>query len=826
MATSSHPNADRIPSVSQKRKTSMHDGEGRIVKHRASKACKSCRTRKVRCDVSAKGSRCTNCELDDLECVVLPSRRGQSHRTSRRDPAATTKLPPTRALVGKRTSKTGRINPIGAFDARRASPMAEDRSQVPAVVTFDEEGDNEQEPHVPASATDHASAETFEPPLTPETGMNPPPQQHSPASTWSLPSFLAPIPAHLLPEDLEFLRRKGALAIPEPDLRIEILRAYLFSVHPFMPMLDVRSVAGAVLAEDGQVSLLLFQAVMFAGLHSLQHTVVERLGFQSPKQAREVFFDRVRLLYDFNVETDNAAILQSLILMSSWYSKQSPWNERRHTWHWTGLAYDLARTMGLHREPSRRFGSDHTRRFRRRLWWSLYIRDRMIALGTRRPMRITDDEFDVSMLALDDFELDAMDSSAQVATILPSTEESTCTALMCIELVKLCVCVGRVVSSQYTTLGDRAGAPRSMMIMPRRDERGTTQLESCEKELQEWIKMLASNTRRSDDSIAWKDPRSCSEVHWAQLNITYLTVVNVLHRAQALQPDSGHRGQPSSKSKVKDAARGITRMGQDMLRQDQVRFLGLIGVTALLAACLTHMLDIGSGDEDVRDASTFRLYQSLQVLEALREIYASADSAVTFLSSVTRKAGITLPFHPTASTPAPGVTTKSSDSPSGVVKTRFHQAPLNTHVSFPGVPFDTSSEHWQKQSWADPPNNVTSTMNVSGLEALCGWRGQSANVEGLPHSSGMFESKNFVGRSSPRPDTSTRSLSTSAVRPSQGMPQNSGSGFSGFSDAVPDNASLSWNNGLDSGVDLGPMSFNYDFFSDAFGFLDSDMQWM
>lgn len=826
MANAFHPNADTVPGASLKRKTSMHDGEGRIVKHRASKACKSCRTRKVRCDVSAKGSRCTNCELDELECVVLPSRRGQSHKTSRRDPTAATKLPPIRALVDSAGSKADRIRPIGAYDARRSSPMPEDRSQVPAVVTFDEEGDNEQEPHVAASATDHASAETFEPLLTPETGTNPAAQQNSPASTWSLPSFLAPIPAYLLPEDLEFLKRKGAFTIPDPDLRIEILRAYLFSVHPFMPMLDVRAVAGALLAEEGQVSLLLFQAIMFAGLHSLQHTVVEQLGFQSPKQAREVFFDRVRLLHDFNVETDNAAILQSLILMSSWYSKQSRWNERRHTWHWTGLAYDLARTMGLHREPSGRFSSDHTRRFRRRLWWSLYIRDRMIALGTRRPMRISDEEFDVSMLALDDFELDLMDSSSGVATMLPSTEESTCTALMCIELAKLCVCVGRVVSSQYTTLGDRAGAPHSMMIMPRQDERGISQLESCERELQEWIKTLASNIRRGDDSISRKDPRSCSEVHWAQLNITYLTVVNVLHRAQALQPDSGHRDPPSSKSRVKDAARGITRMGQDMLRQDQVRFLGLIGVTALLAACLTHMLDIGSGDEDVRDASTFRLYQSLQVLEVLREIYASADSAVTFLSSVTRKAGINLPFHPTSSTPAPGAAARSSDSPSNVVKAWSHHAPQNTHVSFPGAPFDTSSEQWQSQSWPDSQQSLTSTKTTSVSGAPSGWRGQSNSMESLTHSSASFETQNFLERSSQPQGSGARSLSMSAVRSSQGMPQNPTSAFNGYSNAAPDNASLSWSNGLDSGVDLGPMSFNYDFFSDAFGFMDSDMQWM
>lgn len=47
------------------------------VKRRASKACHSCRARKVRCDVIENGSPCTNCRLDTVDCVVTDSRRGK-----------------------------------------------------------------------------------------------------------------------------------------------------------------------------------------------------------------------------------------------------------------------------------------------------------------------------------------------------------------------------------------------------------------------------------------------------------------------------------------------------------------------------------------------------------------------------------------------------------------------------------------------------------------------------------------------------------------------------------------------------------------------------
>lgn len=47
----------------------------RPVKRRASKACQCCRARKVRCNVTEHGAPCTNCRLDEVECIVSESRR-------------------------------------------------------------------------------------------------------------------------------------------------------------------------------------------------------------------------------------------------------------------------------------------------------------------------------------------------------------------------------------------------------------------------------------------------------------------------------------------------------------------------------------------------------------------------------------------------------------------------------------------------------------------------------------------------------------------------------------------------------------------------------
>lgn len=51
---------------------------GHKVKRRAARACSSCRSRKVRCNVVESGPPCTNCRLDSVKCVTVRNRRHRS----------------------------------------------------------------------------------------------------------------------------------------------------------------------------------------------------------------------------------------------------------------------------------------------------------------------------------------------------------------------------------------------------------------------------------------------------------------------------------------------------------------------------------------------------------------------------------------------------------------------------------------------------------------------------------------------------------------------------------------------------------------------------
>jgi hypothetical protein len=469
----------------------------------------------------------------------------------------------------------------------------------------------------------------------------------------TLPSFIRPLPKTLTEDDLEFLERKGAFTLPDSEIRDEILRSYVSTVHPFMPILDVRAFLTAVTnnTKGDRISLLLFQAVMFAGLSALDLQLIQRMGFKTTKHARQVFFARVRLLHDMDVEPDGKSMLQALLLMSLWYGGP---NDQRNTWYYTGLALSLAQNLGLHHEPDESHPQQH---LRRRLWWSLYIRDRLIALGTRRPMRIRDDEHEVSMLSQQDFDCEILDESLahffNGGHSVQDIDYATYLPLMCIELAKLCICIGHVLTSQYTTLGRRSLWTKALMVVPKQDlecPAAALELERYDRELADWYQELHPDVSMVARSSA-SERSSCSSTqwHWTVVDMLRLTLISLLHRPQSLRPFPTNVANndtssidliKASRAKLKSTARELTRLAHGMLHHDQIRYLPTSGVPMLLSASLTHLLDLEAQDDDVRDASIYRFDQIMQVLKQLREIYASADSAINYLGMVIRKTGI------------------------------------------------------------------------------------------------------------------------------------------------------------------------------------------
>lgn len=72
--------------------------------------------------------------------------------------------------------------------------------------------------------------------------------------------------------------------------------------------------------------------------------------------------------------------------------------EQKHTWLWVHQAISLAQGAGLHRKGDE---SDPAR-IRAKNWWCCLVRDRMVALGTNRPVDINSLDCEVPPLSAAD----------------------------------------------------------------------------------------------------------------------------------------------------------------------------------------------------------------------------------------------------------------------------------------------------------------------------------------------------------------------------------------------------------------------------------------
>ena len=113
-----------------------------------------------------------------------------------------------------------------------------------------------------------------------------------------LPSYLKPLSSHMTSVDIDYLFAKGALSLPDVPTRNALLGAYCEWVHPYMPLLELHNVLRVIdkgSGQSGQMSLLLFQAMMFAGVAFVDMGYLTAAGFPTRKAARKAFFQKARV---------------------------------------------------------------------------------------------------------------------------------------------------------------------------------------------------------------------------------------------------------------------------------------------------------------------------------------------------------------------------------------------------------------------------------------------------------------------------------------------------------------------------------------------------
>lgn len=174
------------------------------------------------------------------------------------------------------------------------------------------------------------------------------------------------------------LVRESALVFPSPAVCNILLQAYFEWFHPCFPILDRPKVQTDY--EEGKISPLLLQAMLFVGVSLCSDTALNTAGYNDRYHAKGKFYQRAKEIYDVGWENDTILKLQSIFLMSFWRGGPT---EERDVRFWLGAAIGLAQKKGMHVMSKLSFLSTRDQKIWKRIWWALYVSQPVLVCTSR-----------------------------------------------------------------------------------------------------------------------------------------------------------------------------------------------------------------------------------------------------------------------------------------------------------------------------------------------------------------------------------------------------------------------------------------------------------
>ncbi|KAF6818045.1 acyl-CoA dehydrogenase [Colletotrichum musicola] len=594
-----------------------------LKKSRAKHACRECNSRRVRCNVTERLP-CSNCESANAVCEVLPSRRGRYPRKSkkeRRSAAAASATP-------ERGPPLSAPSPALTSAVTVAATLASMRTASPSVVPSTTASSSQTPFHAETPASVHSATGTGSSRFFGESNFltlvpgASEPGSDAAAGDVALKGRLAfPVsrtsqsedpgisPAgsnHVSPATERYLRDEGALTFPDMQRCLPALRAYFSWFHPCFPVLDRADVARRLAARE--ISPLLLQAMLFIGSTYCDEATILAMGFKDRSEAKRVTYSRARALFHANWEKDEFTLIQALFLCSFWRGGPTDWRDVRY---WLGCVLTLAQTHGLHRSTRFITRDPQFARMRRRVWWSIYVRERQAAISLGLPCRIRDEDCDIEPLTSADLEDDA---DEQQATGFGSTKlEHIHYVTKMVDIARL---LGRIMDTHFA---------------PGRGPPGPAEVRDLKQQLEQWKQSLPDDMRRGPED-------GQSSVLTCLIHLAYNHLRILVHRNGWLR----NRDEEDKKAALAAACR-ISRIAEDMLAQKTLQYgqmhmwvpkainINIAAIkgtsanfprlTSLFGALCIHAIDIRSADGIGRRLAEHRAQMCLLGLKEIQKYW-------------------------------------------------------------------------------------------------------------------------------------------------------------------------------------------------------------
>lgn len=403
---------------------------------------------------------------------------------------------------------------------------------------------------------------------------------------------------HLDSVELEILKLRGAFLLPSEELATDLIELYFEHVHPLMPVINRTEFMAKYKDPNDSPSLMLLQAVLLCGSRVSKNPLLfDNKGLSN--LASLTFFRRAKALYETNYESDPVSIVQTVLLIGSFW--EGPEDVTRNSYYWTRVAVGLAQGFGFHRDISASPTiSTSEKKIWRRIWWCLFEKDRNVAIAFGRPTTIDLADSDAPMLTLEDFNED----DPEIGVVSPYPVNRT-HALYFIHLVKLAEITGIIISHQYTVKAELMKRTNKFSVIQR-----------CDMLMGIWFNNLPTELQFSLTDTSKQSFYACL------LNAQYYNRLYLIHRANLLRMARSSSINPNNYKYPSwgisfQAARMISIVSKILLDKGLLKYCPVMFVYILFSSLIMLIYHVDSTNPVIASTASDSLFISKGVLKEM-----------------------------------------------------------------------------------------------------------------------------------------------------------------------------------------------------------------
>ncbi|KAF8985644.1 hypothetical protein BGZ52_010321, partial [Haplosporangium bisporale] len=424
----------------------------------------------------------------------------------------------------------------------------------------------------------------------------------------SISSPLDPLPmAHLNDSDLwsHSLQMTSERELPSKAEMDNLLSLYFRYMYPFAPMFIRKTFMEQHQKRPDLSQILILNAIFCNACWYSDDPLV--------KSESTKFFNRAKIILDETYHVSRISTVQALLLMSH---HQYAVGNYSGGWLYTGMATRIAHDIGLHRQDVQ-VNEPEEAEVRKRVWWAVYIADRLGGGILGRPLNLRDKEYNVQMPS-DDW---IAQLGGDDAVEYPYEPERIISCRL-LWAVKLFMQMGNVLNTMHCIEAEINGAFLADI--------SRTQLPQLHNSLTSWFLSLPNELMYTPYTMSPNSNHPPSPPT-ALMHMFYYTTLTMLHRPY-LRPVNSAAIDPnflvSSRNICTAAATNVCHIADSLMLHGQLRDTCYYGMACLLAAGTVHVHNAITPTPSNRETTRAGLSKTVKAAHELVKTFPVAESLI------------------------------------------------------------------------------------------------------------------------------------------------------------------------------------------------------